>query len=106
MAMVIHHGGSGTTASGLRSGIPSCVVSFVFDQFYWGERIADLGVDPKPIRYKELTVERLLKAICLGVGNSQMRKKAVELGQKIRTDNGFENALNIFGKMLYTRRAA
>jgi sterol 3beta-glucosyltransferase len=106
MAMVIHHGGSGTTAFGLRSGIPSCVVSFVFDQFYWGERIADLGVGPKPIRYKELTVERLLKAIHLGVGNSQIRQKAVELGKKVQAENGIDNALNIFEKMLYTRRAA
>ena len=101
MAMVIHHGGSGTTAFGLRSGVPSCVVSFVFDQHYWGERIAQLGVGPKPIRYKELTPERLREAIRFGVGNSQIREKAVELGQKIQTENGIENALNIFEKMSY-----
>jgi sterol 3beta-glucosyltransferase len=102
MAMVIHHGGSGTTAIGLRSGIPSCVVPFVFDQHYWGERIAKLGVGPKPIRNKELTVERLQEAIRFGVGNSQIQQKAAELGQKIRTENGIENALSIFEKMLYT----
>lgn len=102
MAMVIHHGGSGTTAFGLRSGIPSCVVSFVFDQFYWGERIAQLGVGPKPIRYKDLTVERLRKAICLGVSDSQMRQKAAELGQKIQAENGINNALTLFEKMLET----
>jgi sterol 3beta-glucosyltransferase len=90
MAMAIHHGGSGTTAFGLRSGIPSCVVSFVFDQFYWGERIAELAIGPKPIRYKELTVERLREAIHVGVGNTQMRQKAVELGQKIQAENGIE----------------
>jgi sterol 3beta-glucosyltransferase len=98
MAMTIHHGGSGTTAFGLRSGIPSCAVSFVFDQHYWGERIAELGVGPKPIRYKELTVERLQKAIHFGIDNSQIRQKAVELGKKIRAENGIKNALNIFGK--------
>jgi UDP:flavonoid glycosyltransferase YjiC (YdhE family) len=102
MAMVIHHGGSGTTSFGLRSGIPSCVVSFVFDQSYWGERIAELGVGPKPIRYKELTVEGLRKAISIGVGNSQIRQKAVKLGKKIQAENGIENALNIFEKMSYT----
>ncbi len=98
MAMVIHHGGSGTTAFGLRSGVPSCVVSFVFDQHYWGERIARLGVGPKPIRYKELTVGHLREAIRLGVGNPQMRQRAVELGQKIQAENGIENALNVFEK--------
>jgi UDP:flavonoid glycosyltransferase YjiC (YdhE family) len=102
MAMVIHHGGSGTTAFGLRSGIPSFIVPFVFDQHYWGERIAELGVGPKPIRYKELTAERLQEAISFGVGNSQIRQKAVELGQKIQAENGIENALSILEKMLST----
>ncbi|MEP7134778.1 MAG: glycosyltransferase [Chloroflexota bacterium] len=100
MAMAIHHGGSGTTAFGLRSGIPSCVVSFVFDQHYWGERIAALGAGPKPIRYKELTVERLAEAIRVGTGDSQIRQQAVGLGKKIQAENGIENALNVFEKML------
>jgi len=100
MALVIHHGGSGTTAFGLRSGVPSCVVPFVFDQYYWGGRIATLGVGPKPVPYKQLTVERLKEAILIGVGDSKMRQKAVELGQKIQAENGIENALNAIQKIL------
>ncbi len=102
MAMVIHHGGSGTTAFGLRSGRPSCTVPFVFDQHYWGERIAELGVGPKPIRYKDLTVNRLMVAIYVGINNSQIRQKAVELSEKIKAENGIQNALIIFEKLLYT----
>ena len=100
MAMAIHHGGSGTTAFGLRSGIPSCVVSFVFDQHYWGERIAALGAGPRPIRYKQLTVERLKDAISSSIGNSQMHTKASELGQKIQVEHGIENAITLFEKMV------
>ena len=96
MAMIIHHGGSGTTAFGLRSGVPSCVVPFVFDQFYWGKRIAELGVGPQPIPYKQLTVERLREPINIGVTDSGMQQKAIELGQKIRAENGIQNAVNIF----------
>lgn len=102
MAMVIHHGGSGTTAFGLRSGIPSCVVPFVFDQFYWGQRIAQLGVGPPPIPYKELNVKLLTEAIRSGVGNLQIKQNAFELGHRIREEKGFENALNVFEKMMYT----
>jgi len=106
MGMVIHHGGSGTTSFGFRAGIPSCVVSFVFDQFYWGERIAELGVGPKPIRHANLTVERLRETINLGVSNSRMRQRASELGQKIRAENGIETALHIIEKILQARRVA
>lgn len=105
MAMVIHHGGSGTTSFGLRSGVPSCVVSFVFDQQYWGERIAELGVGPKPIPHKSLTVNRLKEAIIVGINNSQVRQKAAELSEKIKTENGIQNALTIFEKLLDTPSA-
>ncbi len=100
MAMIIHHGGSGTTAFGLRSGRPSCVVPFVFDQFYWGERIAQLGVGHKPIPYKKLNAEALAKAIRFGIDNPQTKQKAFELGQRIRADKGIENAVEIFEKIL------
>ena len=98
MGMIIHHGGSGTTAFGLRSGRPSCVVSFVFDQQYWGERIAVLGAGPKPIRFKELTVDRLTEAILSGVGNLQMQQQALTLGQKIQSEKGIKNAIKIIEK--------
>jgi sterol 3beta-glucosyltransferase len=32
MATVVHHGGAGTTAAGLRAGIPNVVIPFFGDQ--------------------------------------------------------------------------
>lgn len=97
VAMTIHHGGSGTTAFGLRSGKPSCVAPFVFDQFYWGERIAQLGVGPSPIPFKKLTVEQLATTIQLGVHDRGIRQ-AADLGRKIQAEKGIENALKVFEK--------
>jgi sterol 3beta-glucosyltransferase len=91
MGMVIHHGGSGTTAFGLRSGVPSCAVP---------ERIAHLEVGPRPIPYKQLTAERLAEAIRLGVGDLQLRQNAFELGEKIRAEKGIEKAVNLVGKIM------
>jgi UDP:flavonoid glycosyltransferase YjiC (YdhE family) len=102
MSMVIHHGGSGTTAFGLRAGVPSCAVPFVFDQSFWGEQIARLGAGPEPIPYKKLTVERLREAIEMGVNNPQMKQNAIELGDKIRTENGIEAAVGIIEKIIRT----
>ena len=48
MRAVVHHGGAGTTAAGLRAGVPAQVLPFFGDQPYWGERIAALGVGPAP----------------------------------------------------------
>jgi sterol 3beta-glucosyltransferase len=73
MSLVIHHGGSVTTAMGLRSGNPSYMVSFVFDQDVWGERITTLGAGLQTIRYRDLTVGRFRDPILLGVNSAQMR---------------------------------
>ena len=100
MAMVIHHGGSGTTGDGLRAGVPSCAVPFLFDQYYLGERIAALGVGPNPIRQRDLTVERLKKAIQLGTSNAQMQDNAAKLGKKIRAEEGIKNALEVITKII------
>ncbi|HEY6865833.1 MAG TPA: glycosyltransferase, partial [Candidatus Eisenbacteria bacterium] len=36
MALAVHHGGAGTTASVARAGVPQIVVPHIADQFYWG----------------------------------------------------------------------
>ncbi|MFV9635276.1 glycosyltransferase [Mycobacterium neumannii] len=41
---VVHHGGAGTTAVGLRSGVPTLVLSTWGDQTIWGTRIKRLKV--------------------------------------------------------------
>ena len=91
-AAVVHHGGAGTTAAGLRSGVPTIIVPFFSDQPFWGQRIADLGVGTEPIEQKELTVENLSVAINAAVHNRE-RDRATQLGQQIRSENGVENAV-------------
>ena len=49
MVMGIDRGGSGTTRSALQAGIPSCAIPFLFDQYFWGNRIADFGAGAKPV---------------------------------------------------------
>jgi len=93
MAAVVHHGGAGTTAAGLRAGVPSILVPFMGDQPFWGKRVADVGVGPQPIPRKQLTGKRLAQAITEAVSNTAMRQKANELGQKIRSEDGIDNAV-------------
>jgi sterol 3beta-glucosyltransferase len=57
VSAVVHHGGASTTAAGLKAGVPSVIIPFFGDQPFWGQRVADLGVGPKPIPRKKLTAE-------------------------------------------------
>jgi sterol 3beta-glucosyltransferase len=95
MAAVVHHGGAGTTAAGLRAGVPSIVIPFFGDQPFWGQRIADLGVGTAPIPRKQLTVERLAQAIDRAVTDPVMQQRAAELGAKIQAEDGIGNVVSI-----------
>ncbi|OHU47065.1 glycosyltransferase [Mycobacteroides chelonae] len=41
---VVHHGGTGTTAAGLRAGVPTLILSTDLDQTLWGTRVKRLKV--------------------------------------------------------------
>ena len=87
----------------MRSGQPPCVVPFVFDQFYWVKRIAELGVGPHPIPFKKLTVRNLQQAIEIGVHDSRIRQNAGEIGDRVRAENGVQIALGLIEVMASLR---
>ena len=99
MAAVVHHGGSGTTGLSLRSGVPSVIVPFVFDQFYWAARATELGVAPKAVPYRELTAERLGQAIREAVSDPEMRRRASDLGAKLKHEDGLRRAVDLIERL-------
>ena len=100
MAGVVHHGGAGTTAVGLRAGVPTTIVSHMADQPYWGRRVHELGVGSAPIARKDLTVERLAKAIREMTDNPQIQQNAKVLSQKIAQEDGVAEAVRVFDRLL------
>jgi sterol 3beta-glucosyltransferase len=95
MAAIVYHGGAGTTGAALSAGVPSLIVPHFGDQYYWGRRVAELGVGPKPIVRKKLTAERLATALSTMLHDSGMRERASSLGAKITAENGVNQAVQI-----------
>ncbi len=92
--MLIHHGGAGTVAAGLRAGIPQVIVPFMTDQPFWARRVRAVGVAPKPILVKRLSVERLTQAIIEASGDN-IRQCARALGQSINKEDGVTRAVEL-----------
>jgi len=103
MSAVVHHGGAGTTGAGLRAGVPSIITPFVADQPNWAMRVEALGVGPSPIPFKELTVERLASAIRQATSDQAMRRRAAELGERLRAEDGVQTAIDVF--LAFARRS-
>ncbi len=84
VAAVVHHGGSGTTATAARAGVPQVVVPQVVDQPYTAARVAALGIGaahdgPVP------TTESLSAALKVAL-DSPTRERAGAVAGEIRTD--------------------
>jgi len=94
VAAVVHHGGSGTTATGLRFGRPTVVVPFFADQPFWGERVYRLGAGPKPIPFTRLSVDNLARAIDLAVSDPSIRQNAEGLGARLQGEDGVGKAVS------------
>lgn len=95
VAAVVHHGGAGTTAAGLRAGVPSIIIPFFADQPFWGQRVMDLGVGPAPIPRQQLTAERLAHALQQAATDKVMRDRAAQLGEQIRAESGVVKAVAV-----------
>ena len=95
MAAVVHHGGAGTTAEGLRAGVPTVIVPFVLDQPFWGARVKALGLGPDPIPQKHLTADRLASAIRTAVTDPDIKRRANACGAAIRFQDGVGNAVKV-----------
>ncbi|KAH7446309.1 hypothetical protein KP509_01G051000 [Ceratopteris richardii] len=94
-AAVVHHGGAGTTAAGLKAGCPTTIVPFFGDQPFWGERVYAKGVGPPPIPVQQFSLEKLVQAMTF-MQDPEVKQRALELSAQILEEDGVEVAVDAF----------
>ncbi|MCJ1359211.1 MAG: hypothetical protein MMC33_009211 [Icmadophila ericetorum] len=100
---VVHHGGAGSTAIGLKCGKPTLIVPFFGDQPFWGAMVAKAGVGSEPIPYKHLTAAKLAEGIkhCL---TPEAQENAQKIAKSIEEEgDGAINAVKSFHRSLPLR---
>jgi len=88
---IVHHGGAGTTAAGVRSGTPAVVVPFAGDQLFWARRLQAAGVAGEPLPVGRLTAGRLAAAV-EAAQREEIVRRARELGQRVQAEDGLGRA--------------
>ncbi len=91
-AAVIHHGGSGTSHSAARAGVPSIVTPFAGDQFFWAERLRLAGVAPAAVDGRRPKAEAFASTLDFAV-DPRVRNRARALGEAMRAENGVKDAV-------------
>ncbi|MDR2501071.1 MAG: glycosyltransferase [Treponema sp.] len=89
---VIHHGGAGTTHSAARAGKPQMLVPLLLDQFYWGQRVKDLGIGPGSVKMRRLSEAKLEEKTLDLMNNGRYKIQAHALAEQIRSERGLEAA--------------
>ncbi|MGH2417323.1 MAG: glycosyltransferase, partial [Candidatus Limnocylindria bacterium] len=87
-AIVVHHGGAGTTHAVAAAGVPSVVVPHVGDQRYWADRLLGLGVAARPLKLDGISADGLAEAVRVAVADPAMRDAAHALAARVSAEDG------------------
>lgn len=92
---VVHHGGAGTAACGLKNACPTLVVPFFGDQPFWGDMIAEAGAGPRPIPHKLLSSRNLVDAIQFLLA-PKTKQAAQNISSQMASERGVQAAVQSF----------
>jgi MGT family glycosyltransferase len=102
---VVHHGGIGTIAYGLRAGVPMLVIPSVTDQPINAAVVRQLGV-ARVLPFRDLSVDTLVDELRALLGDPSYRRKAMELAGAIQEENGAEAACRLIEAGVAQARSA
>ncbi len=103
MAAVVHSCGAGTTAAGLRAGLPAVAVpSPGGDQPFWARRLHELGVSSATVPRPKLNADRLARAIDVALNEPSHRAAAEQLATCIAEEDGAANVVTAVEKLIRT----
>lgn len=97
---VMHHGGSGTVAAAIRASVPQIICPFMFDQSYWGEKVAWMGVGESLGHLRDIKVESLTNAL-KNVTKDDCLSTVSKYNELLGNENGVSKAVNIIKNVFY-----
>jgi UDP:flavonoid glycosyltransferase YjiC (YdhE family) len=99
-ALVVHHGGAGTTHSASLAGCPSVIVEHFGDQIFWGAQLQRLGLANRTLHRRSLTPRTLAAEIRRILQSPAMKTRARHIAASMSNEQGVEHAVALIEKHL------
>ena len=96
---MVHHGGVGTTSQGLLAGVPTLIVPFAFDQSDNAEHALKLGTS-RTLYRNDYSAPRVANELQQLLKRPSYARKATEVSQKLKRENGPERAADLIEEVL------
>lgn len=93
VAAMVHAGGAGTSHEVFRAGVPSVIVPYTGDQFFWARRAEALGTAPPALSWWDLTADQLAGAMEAVLDEPRYRQAASDLAGRIAQEDGVARAV-------------
>ena len=93
-AVVVHHGGAGTTHAAVAAGVPSILIPHVGDQPFWAGRLRELGVAPPSLHVREVAPDQVRERVSQAT-SEPMRTAAARLGASVAAEHGLATAIGL-----------
>ena len=93
MDAVIHHGGAGTTATCLASGVPQVIVPHILDQYYHAHQIYKSNLGPSPIWREHLTKKKLFRSLTTALEDQCIKENAQRVGSQLDIQEGLKKGV-------------
>jgi len=104
VAVVVHHGGAGTTTAAGLAGAPQVIVPQLYDQHYWAERVQRLGIGSAHAAGSP-TAESLTAALERALG-PEVADRARSIAGMVRRDGAQAAAERLMGADFRTPQAS
>jgi UDP:flavonoid glycosyltransferase YjiC (YdhE family) len=94
-ALVVHHGGAGTTHCAVLAGCPSVVVEHFGDQSFWGAQLRRAGLGSRVLHRRSVTAKSLAAEMGKALSSPAMKRRAEAAGESMRQENGVKRAVEL-----------
>ena len=94
LAGIVHHGGSGTTHTAARAGIPQFILPQFYDQYFWGNSIYQGGFGPQPVIPKKLKINTMAK-VFEAFKDGKYQAMATKLSSSMEKEDGVSEIVRI-----------
>ena len=99
-ALVVHHGGAGTTQAATLAGRPQVVVTHIADQPFWATVLERIGISAGHVNARKLTAKKLAWLMLNALDNPDYQKTASIMAAQMQSENGVENAIREIEKII------